>query len=300
MTTAPRCSSTACHTHSSCLPDAHSTRRASAGCGYSLAAAQVLNFVSCDFLGLANDSVVHAACRDAIAKYGVGSCGPRGFYGTIDVHLQARSFAPPPCVKGTSSAREHDVIAALGRARCSHRPCCRPGAFLSSRASDRELGAPGSWRRRWPASWAWKRRSSSPTTCSPSPPHCPPSPRRRRRPFRTPSFYASLPRLVPVRRPLSRPLSAQMPVALPAGTRVQLELVLAAPGAPGRELLAWLLGLYGRCRAPASGVFFCFFFPSRDGGQFSSSSFFLSFCCCSGVGRAPTLRVPSPRRATCC
>ena len=23
-----------------------------------------------------------------IAKYGVGSCGPRGFYGTIDVHLQ--------------------------------------------------------------------------------------------------------------------------------------------------------------------------------------------------------------------
>ena len=22
-----------------------------------------------------------------MAKYGVGSCGPRGFYGTIDVHL---------------------------------------------------------------------------------------------------------------------------------------------------------------------------------------------------------------------
>ncbi len=27
-------------------------------------------------------------CEATIHKYGVGSCGPRGFYGTIDVHLQ--------------------------------------------------------------------------------------------------------------------------------------------------------------------------------------------------------------------
>lgn len=27
------------------------------------------------------------ACEATINKYGVGSCGPRGFYGTIDVHL---------------------------------------------------------------------------------------------------------------------------------------------------------------------------------------------------------------------
>ena len=27
------------------------------------------------------------ACAATINKYGVGSCGPRGFYGTIDVHL---------------------------------------------------------------------------------------------------------------------------------------------------------------------------------------------------------------------
>lgn len=27
------------------------------------------------------------ASRATIDKYGVGSCGPRGFYGTIDVHL---------------------------------------------------------------------------------------------------------------------------------------------------------------------------------------------------------------------
>jgi len=27
-------------------------------------------------------------CKDAIKKYGVGTCGPRGFYGTLDVHLE--------------------------------------------------------------------------------------------------------------------------------------------------------------------------------------------------------------------
>jgi serine palmitoyltransferase len=27
----------------------------------------------------------------AISKYGVGSCGPRGFYGTVDVHLDLES-----------------------------------------------------------------------------------------------------------------------------------------------------------------------------------------------------------------
>ena len=28
------------------------------------------------------------ASKAAMSKYGCGSCGPRGFYGTIDVHLQ--------------------------------------------------------------------------------------------------------------------------------------------------------------------------------------------------------------------
>ncbi len=28
---------------------------------------------------------------DSVNKYGVGSCGPRGFYGTIDVHLELES-----------------------------------------------------------------------------------------------------------------------------------------------------------------------------------------------------------------
>jgi serine palmitoyltransferase len=70
---------------------------------------EAVNFVSFDFLGLAGDKAVQArarthtqkpraraaptrrltpafrqaACAAAIQKYGVGSCGPRGFYGTI-------------------------------------------------------------------------------------------------------------------------------------------------------------------------------------------------------------------------
>ena len=38
---------------------------------------------------LLNSALLHVkrACEATINKYGVGSCGPRGFYGTIDVHL---------------------------------------------------------------------------------------------------------------------------------------------------------------------------------------------------------------------
>lgn len=33
-------------------------------------------------------SSLQANGAKAISKYGVGSCGPRGFYGTVDVHLE--------------------------------------------------------------------------------------------------------------------------------------------------------------------------------------------------------------------
>lgn len=46
-----------------------------------------INFASMDFLNLHGDADVLDACEAAIMKYGVGSCGPRGFYGTADVHL---------------------------------------------------------------------------------------------------------------------------------------------------------------------------------------------------------------------
>ena len=49
---------------------------------------RVLNLVSTNFLGFAGDKSVNEACKKTIVKYGCGSAGPRGFYGTIDVHLE--------------------------------------------------------------------------------------------------------------------------------------------------------------------------------------------------------------------
>ena len=46
-----------------------------------------LNLDGTDFLGLLGRSEISEACRQCIEKYGVGSCGPRAFYGTTDVHL---------------------------------------------------------------------------------------------------------------------------------------------------------------------------------------------------------------------
>jgi len=47
----------------------------------------VLNASSFDFLGLGTDISVKDTARKALEKYGCGSCGPRGFYGTIDQHI---------------------------------------------------------------------------------------------------------------------------------------------------------------------------------------------------------------------
>ena len=54
----------------------------------SFAACQVPLCHSTDIKSL-NSTLLHVqgACEATINKYGVGSCGPRGFYGTIDVHL---------------------------------------------------------------------------------------------------------------------------------------------------------------------------------------------------------------------
>jgi Aminotransferase class I and II len=48
----------------------------------------VLNMATHDFLAMSSNAEVKDASRIALEKYGCGSCGPRGFYGTIDVHLQ--------------------------------------------------------------------------------------------------------------------------------------------------------------------------------------------------------------------
>lgn len=49
---------------------------------------EYLNFTSSNYLGLASLPIVVEEAQAALIKYGVGSCGPRGFYGTVDVHLQ--------------------------------------------------------------------------------------------------------------------------------------------------------------------------------------------------------------------
>jgi serine palmitoyltransferase len=48
----------------------------------------VLNLSSFDFLGMGQSADVKNAARTALEFYGCGSCGPRGFYGTIDQHLK--------------------------------------------------------------------------------------------------------------------------------------------------------------------------------------------------------------------
>jgi len=41
-----------------------------------------------DFLQMAIDTQTKKAAEDALYKYGCGTCGPRGFYGTLDVHIE--------------------------------------------------------------------------------------------------------------------------------------------------------------------------------------------------------------------
>lgn len=44
---------------------------------------QCLNLATHNYLGLLNSSDIKESAIAAVRKYGVGSCGPRGFYGTI-------------------------------------------------------------------------------------------------------------------------------------------------------------------------------------------------------------------------
>lgn len=47
----------------------------------------VLNLTSYNFTGLAGSDRVRERAVEILGKYGLGSCGPPGFYGTFDVHL---------------------------------------------------------------------------------------------------------------------------------------------------------------------------------------------------------------------
>ncbi|XP_008810414.1 long chain base biosynthesis protein 1b-like [Phoenix dactylifera] len=52
---------------------------------------EVVNFASANYLGLIGHEKIIDSCVSSLKKYGVGSCGPRGFYGTIDVHLDCET-----------------------------------------------------------------------------------------------------------------------------------------------------------------------------------------------------------------
>ncbi|KAK7291091.1 hypothetical protein RIF29_05978 [Crotalaria pallida] len=52
---------------------------------------EVINFASANYLGLIGHQKLLDSCSSSLEKYGVGSCGPRGFYGTIDVHLDCEA-----------------------------------------------------------------------------------------------------------------------------------------------------------------------------------------------------------------
>lgn len=47
-----------------------------------------LNLGTHNYLGLTESNEIEKNAIATIRKYGVGSCGPRGFYGTVDVHLE--------------------------------------------------------------------------------------------------------------------------------------------------------------------------------------------------------------------
>ncbi|KAL0963188.1 hypothetical protein UPYG_G00350870 [Umbra pygmaea] len=49
---------------------------------------ECINFASFNFLGLLDNKRVKEKALASLKKYGVGTCGPRGFYGTFDVHLE--------------------------------------------------------------------------------------------------------------------------------------------------------------------------------------------------------------------
>lgn len=47
-----------------------------------------IDLAKTNFLDLLNNEDIKKRCEATIRKYGVGTCGPRAFYGTTDVHLE--------------------------------------------------------------------------------------------------------------------------------------------------------------------------------------------------------------------
>src|SRR5207253_4623797 len=49
---------------------------------------ECLNMATRNYLGLVEHPSLEEKAIQSLRKYGVGSCGPRAFYGTVDIHLE--------------------------------------------------------------------------------------------------------------------------------------------------------------------------------------------------------------------
>ena len=70
----------------------------------------VLNLCSYDFIGSSQFDEAKEAAKEALFKYGCGSCGPRGFYGTIDVHLDLEAAVAKFLGTEVSVQFRHDIV----------------------------------------------------------------------------------------------------------------------------------------------------------------------------------------------
>ncbi|KAH9029820.1 hypothetical protein EDB85DRAFT_2249882 [Lactarius pseudohatsudake] len=92
---------------------------------------QVLNLTSYNFMGLTGNKVIKVHAIETLRKYGVGSCGPPGFYSTIDVYtnlerdivdflrteasiLYSQGFLKIPCMISASTKHGDIIIADQG------------------------------------------------------------------------------------------------------------------------------------------------------------------------------------------
>ena len=100
-----------------------------------VAGRRCLNLGTPNYLGLQGHPGIMAACERTIEKYGCGSCGPRGFYGTLDVHLDLE--AATAAFLGVEEAILYSYDAALAS---SVLPAfCKRGDFI---VADERVGFP--------------------------------------------------------------------------------------------------------------------------------------------------------------
>ncbi|XP_064476863.1 serine palmitoyltransferase 1-like [Ornithodoros turicata] len=52
---------------------------------------ECINLATHNYLALVEADIAEEAALRGLRKYGVGSCGPRGFFGTVDIHLELES-----------------------------------------------------------------------------------------------------------------------------------------------------------------------------------------------------------------